>query len=1462
MVQAEKPNGLNQQAEISFYLNTQLVTLQAPDPSLMLVDYLRSPKVGLTGPKKPCGQGGCGSCAVVLSHWDADQGKAVHQPINSCLRPVAALNGLSVTTIEGTGRVDRVMNKVAYTLAKNNGTQCGYCTNGWVMTMTGFLANNPTRRTKQDIENVFDGNLCRCTGMRPILSGMKTFASDWTKEDQVNLMQCEIDPAFDPNAVADTVTIPFPDDAKKPVPAAYYHRDGHVWFEARSLSDLSLILSDKTLPRPIRLVNGNTSYGIYKDEVLKAGTRIDINGISSIQNVTSNTEGLTIGAGATYTQLLDFLEETGRNDLSDPIFYMARRTAGKLVRDAATVGGNVMLMLSHIHEGEPFPSDLSTALTGLGSLVRYVDLTNFSSSEISLQDLIRRCVNNPAQASELLLLNFFVTDTAEKPVTLAQKTALRSVNSHSIVNATTKLTLVRPIAEDTEGKLKDANAKTVGPSSVTDVSLIFGGLAPYPWRAVETEKALKGQTLTDAVINNALRCLAKEISAQLPDWTARTATLPSEGFTDVYRITLAQSFTYRAIINAEMKEGSGKVPPALQSAGQPMWGKWGVSDGSQSYQTDLYPSPLSRPYLKLMAMHQAQGETLYTHEQSLPNRGWEGALIQSAIALGSYEWSLPTQAAQGSCQTVTSETEIAEYLKQQFAGFRQLITAQDLPPGGVNDQGGGGDQPLFSIGPIQYEGQCIALVLAESEREAQEIASFVQANCLAYTDNGAKAILSFGEAIPNGQIFPDCPASKNYLTHIWKVTRPASALDWVPALPAVADRTTYLDRDVTVDGVSCTVISNAVETGSQLHFYMETQSCLAWQGGDSTLHLRPSTQSPTAVMGTVQSATTYPANRIEIKVPQVGGAYGGKTEQSRFVPAVTAVAALASSRPVRLVLSRESDSAMIGRRHPLYGRAAIAIDETGVIRGFSASMWIDGGAYYDCSFVVADCIQLRIDNAYNIANYQTQIDVCRTNKAPNTAYRAFGDIQGTLLLESAVEDAAVSLGIDPADLREKNLYQLGQSTPGGQTLPYCYLQEVWDYAKKVSDYDAKRKAVSAYNAANKWTKRGLCLMPLKYGSGFNLTMLEQASALVNVFSSDASVLIRQGGVDMGQGMITMLAQIAAYELNIPLEIIQIDNSDTTVIPNPTSTGASTGTQYNGEAVKQACAVLRKRLEAFCFEQRKTRGEQACVEAHIDFWNHDTGWNTIIENKSGATGNNQKVSIWEKIISEAYGARVNLQAQVNAQIPGGTANVPNVTFKPYDQQPTGTGIPIDEKGPFSESVNAYVGFTYNAACAEVEVDILTGETKVLDVDIIYDMGKSLNPAIDIGQIEGGFIQGLGYVLTEDMVFQETHVEGGPARGKMNTQNTWRYKPPAVETVPLKMNVSLFPRELAKAVPENPYTLLSSKESGEPPLVLANAVFLAIKEAVRASRVERGKSPYFQFDAPATVQAVAQACEVWE
>jgi xanthine dehydrogenase/oxidase len=549
---------------------------------------------------------------------------------------------------------------------------------------------------------------------------------------------------------------------------------------------------------------------------------------------------------------------------------------------------------------------------------------------------------------------------------------------------------------------------------------------------------------------------------------------------------------------------------------------------------------------------------------------------------------------------------------------------------------------------------------------------------------------------------------------------------------------------------------------------------------------------------------------------------------------------------------------MIGKRHACYAQCQIAVDPgdadpaaRGLIRGLDCKMWCDGGAFYDCSFIVSNCIQLRADNAYRVANFQSQIDVCRTNKAPSTAMRAFGDIQGKLLTENAIDDAAFAIGLTAEEVRERNFYDRGDVTPYGQALSYCYMKDVWAYLKDKAGYDEKRAAVEAFNAENTWRKRGIALVPVKYGSGYNWVQLEQALAHVAVNAADGSVVIHQGGVEMGQGLMTVVEQVASYVLNVPTDLLRVKGPDTSVLPNPTSTGASTGTPYNAAAVKQACESLRGRLTELGYQLLKDNGQEWCAENGVDFWSYgETGWATELDTPDGPR------LIWQNLVAQARAHRVSLIASFTAPIRGGETPVPALTWKPVEDQPDIPGIEVDTQAKPGGAVDSFTGFTYSAACSVVEVDVLTGEVKVLSSDLVYDAGWSLNPAIDIGQVEGAFVQGIGFVLSEDLVF----TPDGDAAGTLTTDNTWRYKVPATTTIPLELNTHLFPRDSVPDVPDNPNELFSAKEVGEPPLVLATSVFFAVKSAVRASRLERGLDGLFRLDAPATVQEVRQACAV--
>jgi xanthine dehydrogenase/oxidase len=939
--------------------------------------------------------------------------------------------------------------------------------------------------------------------------------------------------------------------------------------------------------------------------------------------------------------------------------------------------------------------------------------------------------------------------------------------------------------------------------------------------------------------------------------------LVSEGFTDEYKTDLAISFLYKAIVNA-LVQRNVKIPENIKSSGEITWGRWAVSDGIQEFSTQNekdpnFKAPVAQPYIKLMALYQASGQVHYTHEIPLPPNGLNAAFVQSSRALADYYFVKPNTVSP------ISAAKLREYLRQNFPAFVDLVTHQEVPSQKYNLQGMGADQPIFAVNRVNYAGQSIALVLAKTEQDAINIADYVTKECVAYkpVDWGAswnpswnEPVLSLDQAIEMNSVFPDQPKAAPFVSHIWKITRPGSRFDWMKADKKPLDRTASSHQGK-VDGTPCLIVENTQATGGQAHFYMETQACVALPADGDRMIVHPSSQSPMEMHQTAAMVLNTEYNRIDVRVHQVGGGFGGKTEQARFVTGPTVVAAKVSNKPVRLAMPRENDTRMIGKRHPYYGQYQIAVDlgendprDKGIIRGVHTKLWGDGGAFYDCSFIVSNCIQLRMDNAYKVTNFESQLDVCRTNTAPNTAMRAFGDVQAMLIAENAIDDAAFAVGMSPEELREKNMYERGDVTPFGQALSYCYMKEVWNYLKEKSKFAEKRKQVDEFNAKNKWRKRGLCMMPVKYGNGYNIVMLEQAVAIVSVYANDGSIVIHQGGVDMGQGVITQMTQIASYVLNVPMKMIQVEMPKTSVIPNPISTGGSTGTSYNGEAVKRVCEDLRSRLMEFGYKMLNEKGDVWCKSNGIDFWNYGKeGWVAETPQADGTAK-----LVWQNLVTMAWQNRVSLVSTFTAPIRGGETPVPAMTFKPKKEQPKIPGVETSDSTVISGIVDSFTGFTYSAACSEVELDVLTGEIKILSSDIVYDMGWSLNPALDIGQVEGAFVQGIGYVTTEKLFFEPD----GEEKGRLNTDNTWRYKPPATSTIPLNMNTYLFPRNLASDVPDEQNLLFSAKEVGEPPLVLANSVFFAIKAAVRASRIEHGLSGLFRLDAPATVQEVRRAC----
>jgi xanthine dehydrogenase/oxidase len=1417
--------------ELRFYLNGAEVVIRDVDPTLLLLDWLRSPDVGLTGTKKVCAQGGCGACAVMLAEWSPTLGRAELRSVNACLRPLCTLDGKAITTTEGTGSTRTTLSPVQYRIAKEDGSQCGFCTPGFVMNMHAFLAeraardagaagaSQPSQPSQREIEGIFDGNLCRCTGYRPILYAMKQFAADWGPKDERGCLRTVVDPAtWAPHAT--TVTAMFPPALARPPRAVHYERGGYRYDRPLGLAELhALQLRARGDAGRIKLLVGNTSIGVYDRYVDDPHVLIDLSAIPELRGIAARDDGLHVGAAVTYSQLLAELErllaaEPGaRRAGLATLHHMVRHTAGTIVRNVASVAGNLMMVVRHIAAGEPFPSDAFTAYSALDARVR-VSLAGVTAPlELGILDFAAEYQHSATLREHGVVLGLVIPWTAEREYARAFKVALRPENAHSIVNA-------------------GITARLDATGVVVSARIVLGGIGPVAFHASSAEASLVGRPWDADALRDALGHLRHDVEANLARHRERMAHLIDEGFSRRYKLELALAYFYQFFVHVAAQVAPERVPTRIRSAGER--GERPVSRGHQAYERYRDEYPVNLPYIKLSAFLQATGEAIYTHDLALPPRGLYAAAVTSTHALATISYRVPD----GSGWLAVDAAGLAGFLGASYPGVVDFVTAADVPAGGSNLLGAGGDT-VFAAGQVTSYGQCLGLVLADDEQRAIDVAQRIASWLVAYAPvldaagHPEPPILTIAAARRAGSIFPDAPP---YPVHIWKIRRPGTTLTWLGR-----------DRAV-VRGVACRVVSGHAQTGAQLHFYMETQSVVAIPGERDHITIHASTQSPDSVHNAVRRALGVAMNHVGITTARVGGGYGGKTTRSPFVAAATAIAAWKHRRPVKLALRRENDSAMIGHRHPVYGEYTIAIgtgedhpDHRGRLMGLATELWSDGGDTYDCSFVVMDCLQLRGDGAYYIPEYQTSGEVCRTNLASNGAMRSMGLIQGLLIQEDAVERAAHSIGMLVEDVRERNLYQLGALTPYGQVLDYCYLDAVWARIKRSSQFADRLAAVHAFNAANRWKKRGISMIPVKYGSGYNAPFLEQAGALVEVYAEDATVLVHQGGVELGQGLQIKVAQVVARELNIPLALIEVAATDTRVIPNPVSTGASTGSSFNAAAARQACERLRQRLNDYCLGLLDRNGPAWCTQHGIDFWSYPEGWRALI----GPAGK-QKL-VWSNIIAMANQDRINLSEQVRFQQPGGTTLDTGLIFKPevvaaHAQEP----------------VYQFTGYTYSAACTEVEIDVLTGVTTVLRADVLYDMGKSLNPAIDIGQVEGAYVQGLGYVLSEEVVIQPD----GPRRGALNTDNTWRYKIPATTSIPIELNVDLFPRSDAPEVPENPNDLYSSKEVGEPPLVLAATAFFAVKHAILAARCDRGHTEWFALESPATVQRVREACLVTE
>ena len=610
-------------------------------------------------------------------------------------------------------------------------------------------------------------------------------------------------------------------------------------------------------------------------------------------------------------------------------------------------------------------------------------------------------------------------------------------------------------------------------------------------------------------------------------------------------------------------------------------------------------------------------------------------------------------------------------------------------------------------------------------------------------------------------------------------------------------------------GAAPHVFSGRLDLAGQEHFYLETHCSVAHIDEGGQVFVQSSTQHPSETQEIVAHVLGLASHAVTVQCLRMGGAFGGKEMQPHGYAAIAALGAVLTGRPVRLRLTRSQDLTMTGKRHGFHAQWRVAFDRSGRLQALDATLTSDGGWSLDLSEPVLARALCHVDNAYWVPNLRVNGRIARTHKTSQTAFRGFGGPQGMLVIEDILGRCAPRLGIDPAELRRRNFYTAGQDTPYGQEVRHPERAVAcWEQVLEAGDVAARSAQIASYNAAHGHTKRALAVTPVKFGISFNFTAFNQAGALVHVYK-DGSVLITHGGTEMGQGLHTKMLQVAATSLGLPLALVRLAPTRTDKVPNTSATAASSGADLNGAAVKNACDQILERLRVVA---------SARLGVPVDAVEFGDG---VVRSLGGG----EQVE-WADLVSEAYYQRVQLWAAGFYRTEGLHWDSSRMQGSPFKY------------------------FSYGAAATEVEVDGFTGAYRLRRVDIVHDVGNSLSPLIDIGQVEGGFVQGAGWLTLEDLRWDESST---PVRGSLATASASTYKLPSFSEMPEVFNVAFLERAHEDGV------VYGSKAVGEPPLMLA----ISVREALRQAAAAFGPTgTAVDLASPATPEAVfwavRQAC----
>ncbi|KAF8659338.1 hypothetical protein HU200_058541 [Digitaria exilis] len=1313
------------------------------EPSMTLLEFLRT-QTPVRGPKLGCGEGGCGACVVLISKYDPATDEVTEFSASSCLTLLHSVDRCSVTTSEGIGNTQDGYHPVQQRLVGFHGSQCGFCTPGMCMSIFSALVkadkedSRPappmgfSKLTTSEAEKAVSGNLCRCTGYRPIVDACKSFAADvdledlglncfWKKgDDRADVRKL---PGYNSGAICT-----FPEFLKSEIKCTMQNTNSSPvavsndnWYHPKSIEEFHRLLESNWFDEnSVKIVASNTGSGVYKDDDLY-DKYIDIKEIPELLVINKSSKGIELGSVVSISKAIQVLSDG--NLVFRKIADHLNKVASPFVRNTATIGGNIIMA-----QRLQFASDIATILLAVGTTVTIQVVSKRLS--LSLEEFLQQ----PPCDSRTLLLSMFVPEWGSDGITFETfRAAPRPFgNAVSYVNSGF---LARTSVDAASGE-----------HLIKDICLAFGAYGvDHAIRARKVEDFLKGKSVSSSVILEALQLLKETVT-------------PSGDITHPeYRISLAVSFLFTFlssfassfnepvkvnVTNGSYTKGAGSTVYSAEKHLKVDSNDLPIRSRQELVFSNEY-TPVGQPIKKTGAELQASGEAVYVDDIPTPKDCLHGAFIYSTHP-HAYVKGITFKSSLASQKVIT------------------VITAKDIPSGGQNIGSSFpilGDEALFADQLAEFAGQNIGVVIAETQKYAYMAAK--QAVIKYSTENLQPPILTIEDAIQRNSFFPIPP---------FLASKPVG------------------DYNKGMSEADHKILSAEVKLESQYYFYMETQVALAIPDEDNCVTIYSSAQLLEITQSVVARCLGIPFHNVRVITRRVGGGFGGKAMKAMHVACACAVAAFKMRRPVKMYLDRKTDMIIAGGRHPMKAKYSIGFKSDGKITSVHLDLGINAGIAPDLSALLSSTI-IGGFKKYNWGALDFDIKFCKTNVSSKSTMRAPGDVQGSFIAEAIIEHVASTLSVDTNTIRRKNLHDFdslaafyGESA--GEASTYS-LVSMFDKLASSPDYQRRAAIVEHFNSNNKWKKRGISCVPITYE-----VSLRPSPGKVSIMN-DGSIAVEVGGIEIGQGLWTKVQQMAAFGLGqlcpdggeCLLDKVRVIQADSLSMIQGGFTGGSTTSEISCEAVRQSCTELVERLKPI---------------------------KDSLEAKAGTVE-------WSALIAQASMANVNLSAHAYW--------TPDPAFKSY--------------------------LNYGAGISEVEVDVLTGATTILQSDLVYDCGQSLNPAVDLGQVEGAFIQGVGFFTNEEYATNSD--------GMVINDGTWTYKIPTVDTIPKQFNV-----EMINSAPDKK-RVLSSKASGEPPLLLASSVHCAMREAIRAARKEfsvctgPANSPItFQMDVPATMPVVKELC----